>query len=196
MAEDTTPAPAPVVSAEGLGLKTSRGWVFRDISLAIHPGELVAVTGHAGSGRSSLLLAIAGRFVTSQGKLHLPKKPHQNLALGYVPGVHEPEPALTVAEHFAERRRLLGLRKVPMTNRTLGRELDPLERHMLCLDLALLGGPRLVVVDDVDAGLTLDEQAGLWHTLRAVADRGTAVVAACREATPEVHQTITLAKEN
>ena len=58
----------PVLSVHELGLQTRRGWVFRDVSLEVEPGELVAVTGPAGSGRTSLLLALAGHFRTSHGR--------------------------------------------------------------------------------------------------------------------------------
>ncbi|MFC4017499.1 ATP-binding cassette domain-containing protein [Micromonospora sp. GCM10011542] len=95
-----------VVEASGLGLRTRRGWVFRDVDLAVGAGELHAVTGPPGSGRTSLLLALAGRFPTSEGRLVR----HGSAALGQVAGVHEPDPELTVAEHVAERLLLLGRR--------------------------------------------------------------------------------------
>ncbi|SCG69237.1 ABC transporter [Micromonospora echinaurantiaca] len=93
-----------VVEASGIGLRTRRGWVFRDVDLTAAPGELHAVTGPPGSGRTSLLLALAGRFPTSEGRLLR----HGPAALGQVAGVHEPDPALTVAEHVRERLLLLG----------------------------------------------------------------------------------------
>jgi ABC-2 type transport system ATP-binding protein len=95
-----------VVEASGVGLRTRRGWVFRDVDLTVGAGELHAVTGPPGSGRTSLLLALAGRFPTSEGRLVR----HGSAALGQVSGVHEPDPELTVAEHVAERLLLLGRR--------------------------------------------------------------------------------------
>src|SRR5689334_23634817 len=85
----------PVVTARGLGLRTRRGWIFRDVDLDVKQGELVALTGPSGSGRTSLLLALAGRFVTNRGTIER----RGPAALGYVPDVSEPEPGLTVAEH-------------------------------------------------------------------------------------------------
>ncbi|MFG3419014.1 ATP-binding cassette domain-containing protein [Micromonospora sp. NPDC048063] len=102
-----------VVEARGLGLRTRRGWVFRDVDLTAAAGELHAVTGPPGSGRTSLLLALAGRFPTSEGRLTR----HGPAALGQVAGVHEPDPALTVAEHVRERLLLLG--PVPRRRRQL-----------------------------------------------------------------------------
>jgi hypothetical protein len=63
---------------------------------------------------------------------------------------------------------------------------------MLCLELALIGQPTLVAVDDVDVALTTEEQAALWSRLREVADAGTAVVAVCRESPSLSDETIRL----
>ena len=98
-----------IVEASGLGLRTRRGWVFRDVDLTVEAGELHAVTGPPGSGRTSLLLALAGRFPPTEGRL----RRRGPAALGQVAGVHEPDPALTVAEHIQERLLLLGPRAAP-----------------------------------------------------------------------------------
>lgn len=195
----------PVVSARGLGLRTRRGWVFRNVDLDIQPGELVALTGPSGSGRTSLLLALAGRFVTNHGTLER----HGSAALGYVPDVSEPEPGLTVAEHVEERLLLAGrarwrrryrrdlvvaaLQDYPGDPDELVRNLGAYHRHLLGLALARIDGPRLVVVDDADADLSAIERAELWTRLRALTDDGVAVIAACREIDPLVpDQTVTL----
>ncbi len=211
----TAPAPQPatLVRATDLGLRTRRGWVFRDVSAAVRPGTLMAITGPAHSGRTSLLLALTGRFVTNRGSLALPRRAHRALALGLVPGVHEPEPGLTAAEHVEERLLLLGrLRFRPRARRryarhllaasvydgpldTLGRDLDPLGRHRLCLALALLDAPALVAVDDVDVALTAGEQAVLHALLRDVAAGGTAVLAVAREPFAGTDHTIELTRE-
>jgi ABC-2 type transport system ATP-binding protein len=177
----------PVVSARGLGLRTRRGWVFRDVDLDVAPGELVAVTGAAGSGRTSLLLALAGRFTITDGSLER----HGRAALAHVPGVTEPDPNLTVAEHVQERLLLLGRRRGPTARvlldnpDTLARDLSSLERHRLGLTLARLEDPDLILLDDADTGLSAAERDQLWTELRALAAGGLAVVATCREADPQ-----------
>jgi ABC-2 type transport system ATP-binding protein len=203
--QDTPPGAR--IRATGLGLHTRRGWVFRDVELDVAPGELVAVTGAAGSGRTSLLLAVAGRFAINRGSLSVAAHPlprtapavQRLAALGLVHGAHEPEPALTVAEHVRERLALLGLGPWQPRRRrnharelvtaagfdldpdALGRDLDPYRRQLLCLLLAELTAPRLIVVDDVDGGTDGVERAALWRVLRERADAGTTVLASCRE---------------
>jgi ABC-2 type transport system ATP-binding protein len=204
--QDTSPGAR--IRAAGLGLTTRRGWVFRDVELDVAPGELVAVTGAAGSGRTSLLLAVAGRFAINRGSLSvaghaLPRTApavQRLAALGLVRGAHEPEPALTVTEHVRERLALLGRGPwQPRRRRTyarelvtgsgfdldpdaLGRDLDPYRRQLLCVLLAELTAPRLIVADDVDGGTDSTERAELWRVLRKRADAGITVLASCREA--------------
>jgi ABC-2 type transport system ATP-binding protein len=198
----------PVVSARGLGLRTRRGWIFRNVDLDVEPGELVALTGPSGSGRTSLLLALAGRFVTNHGTLER----RGSAALGYVPDVSEPEPGLTVAEHVEERLLLSGtarwrrryrrdlvasaLHDYPGDPDELVRNLGAYHRHMLGLALARIEGPRLVVVDDADADLSAIERAELWTRLRALTDDDVAVIAACREIDPLVPDQIVTLEAN
>jgi ABC-2 type transport system ATP-binding protein len=115
-------------------------------------------------------------------------------ALGYVAGVNQPEPGLTVAEHVEERLMLLGraswsparrrrqagewLQGVPLPPNMLGRDLDPLGAHLLCLALAQVTEPGIILVDDVDSGLSEVERQGLAQELKAT---GAAVVVTARE---------------
>ncbi|MER6616085.1 ATP-binding cassette domain-containing protein [Streptomyces xantholiticus] len=99
------------VSAEDFGLKGPRGWAFRSVDVAAEPGALVAIEGPSGSGRTCLLLALAGRMRATEGSaevagLPLPRRMaavRRISALGPVPGVSDLDPALTVAEHLRER---------------------------------------------------------------------------------------------
>ncbi|MGW1977945.1 ATP-binding cassette domain-containing protein [Streptomyces sp. NPDC001889] len=99
------------VFAEGFGLKGPRGWAFRSVDIDAAPGSLIAVEGLSGSGRTCLLLALAGRMRPTEGRaeiggLTLPRgmaAVRRISALGPVPSVSELDPALTVAEHLRER---------------------------------------------------------------------------------------------
>jgi ABC-2 type transport system ATP-binding protein len=59
------------IVASGLGLLTSKGWVYRDVDLAVPRGALALVTGPSGCGKTALLLAIAARMRPSAGALRL-----------------------------------------------------------------------------------------------------------------------------
>ena len=169
----------PVLTATAAGVRHRKRWVFRDLDLALEPGEKAAIVGPAGSGRTTLLLALAGRFKLSAGRIDS----FGTAALGWVPGVHGPEPALTVAEHLRERLLLLGLDRavdVPagLDPATPARDLSPYGKHLLMFAAAQLAGPALIAVDDLDAGLTADERDDLWDRLAGL---DAAVVVTARE---------------
>jgi len=194
------------VTAERLGLRGSRGWVFHDVTFDARPGDLVAVTAGGGSGRTSLLLALGGRMRPSTGEagvdgLPLPRRARrvQRIsALGEMETVNELDDAVSVGGHVAERAHLVGRFARPRTitaalvrvgldldRHTLVRELDTYERRLFGLALALLGEPRLVLVDDVDARLASDVRPLMWERLAAVAESGPTVIAAGTDAPPD-----------
>ena len=200
---------AAAVSAEGLGLRGPRGWVYRNVDLAAEPATLTVLGGGAGTGRTSLLLTLAGRMKPGEGLatvagLRLPRQAaavRRIAALGPVPGVNDLEGALSVAEHLHERRLLHLGRQVPRRSldqvlalaglpaeelpdglRTPVRALGPLQALRLSTALALFGRPLLLCVDDTDLRLPAEDREAAWAMLRGVADDGTTVLAAATDA--------------
>ena len=198
----------PLLRAAGLTLRGARGDVYADVSLSVRPGELVALVGPQGSGRTALLLTLAGRMAPSRGDLtvlghRLPRgrrDVQHHAALVNIAAVDDLEESLTVGEVVRERaglsvplwRKPLGLRDERMgelRTQAFGPadpprwdtriwQLTPLQELQTKILLGLVGGPRLLVVDDVDAVRDPDQVAAAWATLVAVAASGVAVVAA------------------
>jgi ABC-2 type transport system ATP-binding protein len=177
----------PLLQATGVGVRHRRRWVFRDLDLSIEPGEIVAVVGPPGSGRTTALLALAKRFRLTAGTVALVGR----AALGHVPDVEQPEPVFTVAEHVRERLALLGRPGheaddviagglLGLDPALKGRELSPYESQLLGLVLAQLERPQLIALDGLDDGLDADEQEGLWVELARIAEGGVAVVVTAR----------------
>jgi ABC-2 type transport system ATP-binding protein len=179
----------PVLTATGAGVRHRRRWLFRDLDVTAEPGELLAVVGVPGSGRTTVLLALAQRFKLSAGQVELTGP----AALGYVPEVEQPEPVFSVAEHVKERLALLGRSgreadAVPLygLDPTLkGWQLTPYQRHLLGLALARLGRPAVIVLDGIDEGLDAAERDNLWHILGELTGEGAVVVVTAREIEPE-----------
>nr|WP_084468598.1 ATP-binding cassette domain-containing protein [Nocardiopsis trehalosi] len=191
------------IEADGLGLRTGEGAVYSGVSFDAAPGSLVAVAAPSGAGRTALLLTLAGRMRPTSGTLRvdghaLPaaaRRVRRIAALGLSDGVNDLDERLTAGDHLAERLLLrarpaergaraaaldaAGLSDLDRTRRV--RDLTAAERRRLGIALALLDEPRLICVDDADRGLSPDDRAALWATLRALADSGPTVVAACAD---------------
>ncbi|WP_427167511.1 ATP-binding cassette domain-containing protein [Streptomyces sp. C1-1] len=84
---------------------------------------------------------------------------------------------------------------LPKGSRTAVRDLERLEALRLSVALALIGGPRLLGVDDTDLKLSDAEQAEVWALLRSVARAGTTVLAVCSQAPEDTMNVSTSGKE-
>jgi ABC-2 type transport system ATP-binding protein len=181
----------PVLTATGAGVRHRRRWLFRDLDVSVEPGELVAVVGPPGSGRTTVLLALARRFRLTTGKIHIAGP----AALGQVPDVSQPEPVFSVAEHVRERLALLGrpagdVSLLGLDPDAKGWQLSPFERQVLGLILARLEDPGVIALDGLDDGLDAAEQAELWRLLRVIAESGVAVLVTAREVGEESGVTV------
>ncbi|WP_162795535.1 ABC transporter ATP-binding protein [Nonomuraea lactucae] len=171
-----------MIVAKGLSLEG----VYRDVSFEASPGTLTVVAGPAGSGRTSLLLTLAGRMKPTGGTLtvagHTWRRAVRGVtALALVDGVTDLDRSLTVMEHLRERRRVpyqgaLEKAGLDADERTLVRELDRERQVRLGIALALLDTPKVVVADNVDLGLPPERQQALWTLLGGL---GRTVVASC-----------------
>jgi ABC-type Mn2+/Zn2+ transport system ATPase subunit len=60
------------LSVEGVGWRYGRGpWIFRDLSVAVRPGQLLRVSGGNGTGKSTLLGLLAGRARPRRGTVRV-----------------------------------------------------------------------------------------------------------------------------
>lgn len=174
-----------VLIATGVGVRHRRHWLFRDLDLRVEPGEVVAVVGPPGSGRTTALLALAGRLRLSAGRIQI----SGTAALGHVADVTQPEPVFTVTEHVRERLALLGrsrggvaeVRLHGLDPETKGWQLSPYQRQVLGVVLADLAGPQVIALDGLDEGLDASERDALWAVLGGLAERGIAVLITARE---------------
>jgi branched-chain amino acid transport system ATP-binding protein len=166
------------------------GWgpttIVENVSLSVIPGETVAVIGRNGVGKSTLLELIANRAHLASGSIlldgrdvsSLPTHRRARLGVGYVPQAREVFASLTVGEHIDiserpgrwTRRTVLDL--FPSLAARLpsrGGQLSGGEQQMLAIARALLGNPRVLLMDEPSEGLAPVVVEHLVHAIRAVA---------------------------
>src|SRR3954469_7639256 len=167
----------------GLGLRTRQGWVFRDVDLSLPAGSVAAIAGPAGSGRSMLLLTLAGRARPTDGTLSVDDADRRaairrRVAVARVTGAIEPDPDLLVADCRREAVLLSPGADVTWAQELVGLSADgatPVgdlaadDAALLALALAAASRPVALVLDDVDRDATHAQQARVWAALTAVA---------------------------
>ncbi|MCM6778202.1 ATP-binding cassette domain-containing protein [Nocardia sp. CDC159] len=198
MAQLSLDFPGVEVVARGITARGPQGCAFDGVSLAVEAGRLGVVTGPSGSGRTSLLLALAGRMRLVAGVLAVGghRIPEQAARVRELVAVARAEPAvypdaeLSVREHIRERLLLGGPRISPATisaafelleiqppqDIPLGR-LHPDEQTVIAVALAAAERPGALVLDDVAT-------APVWSALHTLTGHGLTVLAATDRVPP------------
>jgi branched-chain amino acid transport system ATP-binding protein len=144
--------------------------VLEGISLAMAPGQTLAVLGRNGVGKTTLLATIMGHTRLHGGGIRfagreittLPPYRRARLGIGFVPQEREIFPSLTVAENLtvAERPGQWTLARVyeffpslAERRRNHGNQLSGGEQQMLAIGRALMGNPTLLLMDEPLEGL-------------------------------------------
>lgn len=190
------PTEPPVVVADGLGVHTHRGWVFEGLTFKAAAGQLVAIAGPGGSGRTAALLTLGGRMRPSAGVLKvcgmlLPEHAAQvrsKSAVARIGGAVTLDPELRIRDLIRERalvarrsHRAFGsacsVVQAEFDERAVVGSLDTHRVTLLALALALMEGRQIVFLDDLDQGSDAGSQAWLWAAARRAADTGVCVLA-------------------
>lgn len=168
--------------------------VVRELSLTVAPGEVVALLGPNGAGKTTTLKAIAGLLKPLGGTVRIDGqesggRPAHLLARRGVALVPEDRAIfadLTTRENLrvaaagrSKEREAEVLDLLPELRKCLNRKAGLLsggEQQMLAVGRALVGKPRLLVVDEMSLGLAPVVVQRLLPVLREVAALGTGVL--------------------
>lgn len=181
----------PVLEAVGVTRRFGAVVALDDVSLAVRPGELVGLLGPNGAGKTTLLSLVTGLRRPDSGVVRLfggdPRDPAHRVSLGTTPQETGLPATLTVREvadfvagHYpspmprGEVLERFGL--TDLAKRQTG-GLSGGQKRRLAVALALVGRPRLVVLDEPTTGLDVEARHELWQALRDYhADGATVVV--------------------
>jgi ABC-type multidrug transport system ATPase subunit len=159
------------------------------LSFRASAGEVTALCGPTGSGRTSLLLALAGRLEPLAGGaevdgLALPgaaREVRRRVAVARAGQFIDLGERSCVEEALVER----AVRRAPTGEvddalRLTGAPRDPDahadQRTRVAMALAFLDQPAAIVIDDVGRGVTAPEESGLWRAFHDVAAQGPTVL--------------------
>ena len=168
--------PAPRLRAERVTSGYGGVPVVRDVSIAVGPGEVVAIIGPNGAGKSTLLKTLVGILRASSGQVFVGSDDVTNHApedlarrgVGYVPQVNDIFEPLTVHENLEMGGYLLAAGRIrervdeviqvfPALAPMLKRRADKLsggERKMLAIARVLMLDPAVLILDEPTANLS------------------------------------------
>lgn len=177
-------------------------WIFRNVNLTVHRGEVLAILGRNGVGKSTLLNSLIGLHSLTEGSVHLGGKPLDSLTsterarrIAYLPQMEGRGISYTVTEYLLMGRApYIGLFSSPSRHdreqvQTVMEELDLLDLAHSPLD-QLSGGQRqqvgiartlvqdapLIVLDEPTSALDVANQAKVLRKIRQLRDAGYGVI--------------------
>jgi branched-chain amino acid transport system ATP-binding protein len=186
-----------LLSVEGLHVSYGRIEALRGVTLEVDDGEIVTLLGANGAGKtttlrtiSSLLSPTAGA-VTFDGQRIDAMKAHEVVALGigHVPEGRRVFPRMTVLENLKigaylrrgsltdDLERVFSLFPVLKERRTqAGGTLSGGEQQMLAIGRALMGQPRLLLLDEPSMGLAPLIVGRIFEILAEINAQGTTIL--------------------
>ena len=189
-----------LLAAEGLELAYGEAAVCRALSFEIAEGEIVALIGANGAGKSTTLRGVAGAMLPRKGRIifdgaevtQMPAHRRALAGIALVPEGRRVFAALTVRENLemggfkfrrdrprlrAQMERMLDMfpRLRERTDQRAG-TLSGGEQQMLALGRALMSEPRLLCMDEPSLGLAPLVVQDIFKSIRAANAAGTSVL--------------------
>jgi len=189
-----TPPPTPLLQARGVHAGYGASPVLFGIDLEIGAGEIVALLGRNGMGKTTFVRAVMGLIRASAGEIrfdgstieHEPSHRIARRGLALVPEGRQVFANLSVEEHLTSfqrggntwtPQRVFDLfPRLAERRRNLGTQLSGGEQQMLSIGRALVTNPRLLILDEATEGLSPLVRAEIWRALRKLRDGGHAML--------------------
>lgn len=177
---------------------TEEVFAVKNVSFHVKRGECLAILGAPDSGKSTLMQILSGQLLPSRGRVILSgtdavwnqRRLCEHHCVGYAPARDDfLKDAMSTLDNILVNARLRSpglkhdmyvaladeiMRKMSLTrvqNRLAG-ALLPGERRRLCLSLALLRSPDVLLLDEPTLGLEGKARQQVWDVLRELVDEG------------------------
>jgi len=175
--------------------------VLHGIDFQVAPGEIVALMGRNGVGKTTLIRAIMGQIHVTAGRISLddtditnaPSHRIAHAGIGLVPEGRQIFPNLNVEENLVATARpgadnrwslarvLEMFPNLAERRSAMGTQLSGGEQQMLAIGRALMTQPRILILDEATEGLAPQMRKLIWSTIAAARDAGLGVVVVDRD---------------
>ncbi|MEC7285971.1 MAG: peptidase domain-containing ABC transporter, partial [Pseudomonadota bacterium] len=163
----------------------TNAWVFKNLMFSVHSGEIVAITGDSGCGKSTMLKCLMGLYPVSEGNIEHPSSTNPVIA-----SVLQEDTCLsgTIAQNiccFEEAPDLkkmvyvaqlacihVDIMQMPMQYHSLvgdmGSSLSGGQKQRLLLARALYQEPDILFLDEASSHLDMENEAQINHHLKSL----------------------------
>lgn len=168
---------------------------LKHINLELPPGKITGFIGPSGAGKTTLIKCIVGRLEVSKGSVDifgLPAgSPNLRSSVSYMTQELSVYTDLTVSENLGYFARMVGLSRtetaktikdllqvidMPDKANTLVSNLSGGQKQRVSLAIALIGAPKLMVLDEPTTGLDPALRENLWRLFYKIAAGGTTLI--------------------
>jgi branched-chain amino acid transport system ATP-binding protein len=188
-----------LLEVENLVARYGRITALKGISLHVDEGEIVTLIGANGAGKTTTLRAISGLIRPASGRIMFDgadlrgRAAHEivRLGIGHSPEGRRVFPRMTVRENLelgaytrTSKREIAGdtehvLETFPRLRERLGQQAGTMsggEQQMLAIGRALMGRPRLLLLDEPSLGLAPLFVQTIFGVIREINARGTTIL--------------------
>ena len=184
----------PIVSVKNFSLTIGDKEIVKELNFEILPGEIFAFLGSNGSGKTSTVRALLGIYQPTSGTLHVNGKtlsPETASIVGYLPeerGLYTRSKVLDTMTYFGELKSmtreaardfsLAFLQSVELADKatTKIKKLSGGQQQKIQLGVAIMGKPKLLVLDEPTKGLDPVNRKLLLDIVDELQQQGTAVI--------------------
>ena len=183
---------ATIIEVRGLRKEYGDTIAVDDVSFTVQEGEIFGILGPNGAGKTTTVECVEGLRKPDGGEISVlgldPLRDHAELTqlLGIQLQESQLPPKLRVAEALdlyssfyqapADWRSLLELLGLSDKSKTMFRKLSGGQKQRLSIALALVGSPRVAVLDELTTGLDPQARRDTWELIEGIRDRGVTIV--------------------
>ena len=184
----------PIVRIQDFSLKISGKTIVDDISFDVQPGEVFALLGANGSGKTSTIRSLLGIYQPTTGTLEIAGErytPDNAQIVGYLPeerGLYVRSGVLDTMIYFGELKgfsrefardfSISFLERVGLSDKatTKIKKLSGGQQQKIQLGVAVMGDPKLLILDEPTKGLDPVNRKLLLDIVDELKTKGTAVI--------------------
>lgn len=184
----------PIVSVKEFNLTIGKKKIVQDLNFDIHPGEVFALLGANGSGKTSTIRSLIGIYQATSGQLLIDGKtfsPALSHLVGYLPeerGLYTRSKVLDTMVYFGELKGMTRadarqfaleyLERVELSDKanTKIKKLSGGQQQKVQLGVAIMNNPKLLILDEPTKGLDPVNRKLLLDIVDELVDQGAAVI--------------------